>query len=113
MMEFVEFSIEGFLSDLTLVVTAFTGMFFSPQTNKTLRCYDDEYWDDAQTDLNQFVAKNMDKYLELVQNRVDIETGRGDSKILLFALDRLHVRLLDMQLLRVDVNIPKYARTSP
>lgn len=104
-MEFVEFSIEGFLKDLTLVVNAYTGMFFA-SNRQTLR-YDDEYWDDAQVNLNQFVSKNVDKYLELVQNRVDIETGRGDSKILLFALDRLHLRLLDMHKLQVDVNISK------
>lgn len=101
-MEFVDLSIDGFLNDLKLVVGSYTGMFFS----KSLQ-YDD-FADDARADLNQFVAKNMDKYLALVQDRVDIETGRGDSGILLRALDRLHRRLLDMRDISGDVDMTKY-----
>lgn len=101
-MEFVDLSIEGFLNDLNLVVGSYTGMFFT----KSLQ-YED-FADDARADLNQFVAKNMDKYLALVQDRVDIETGRGDSGILLRALDRLHRRLLDMRDISGDVDMTKY-----
>lgn len=46
--------------------------------------------------LCEFVTKNVDKYLALVQDRIDIETGRGDSGILLKALDKLNIRLVAM-----------------
>lgn len=64
--------------------------------------------DMAMADLNQFVSKNIDKYLALVQDRVDIETGRGDSEILLRALDKLHRKLLEMKNLNCDVDLTKY-----
>lgn len=50
----------------------------------------------------------MDKYLSLVQDRVEIETGHGDSEILLRALDRLYRRLLAMKnVCRGDVDVTK------
>lgn len=67
----------------------------------------DHFEEIAADNLNQFVSKNMDKYLALVQDRVDIETGRGDSEILLRALDRLHRRLVQMKQLNCNVDMSK------
>lgn len=39
----------------------------------------------------------MDKYLGFVQDRVELETGHGDSHIMLRGLDRLHRRLVAMK----------------
>lgn len=55
----------------------------------------------------------MDKYLALVQDRVEIETGRGDSEMLLRALDRLYRRLVAMKDLSCDVEMIKYTKNAP
>lgn len=104
MMEFVDMSIEGFLNDLSLVVGSYSEMFFS---RSVLGRESDEFGETAMTDLNSFVARNMDEYLTLVQVRVDVETGRGDTEILLRALDRLHRRLIAMKGLKCDVDMTK------
>lgn len=67
----------------------------------------DDFADRAAADLDAFVARNMDEYVQLVQTRVDIETGRGDSGVLLGALDRLHRRLLAMRGLKCDVDLTR------
>lgn len=106
MQRFVDLSVDGFLNDLSLVVGSYTEMFFA---RSILDRESDDFADKATVDLNEFVTKNMDKYLALVQVRVDIETGRGDSGVLLRALDRLHRRLLAMKGLKFDVDLTKYA----
>lgn len=58
-------------------------------------------------DLNDFVTKNVDKYLALVQDRIDIETGRGDSGILLKALDKLNIRLVAMKCNYCEIDMAK------
>lgn len=67
----------------------------------------DDFADRAAHDLNAFVSTNMDSYLALVQERVDSETGRGDSGVLLRALDRLYRRLVAMRGLKCDVDLTK------
>ncbi|XP_013099648.1 vacuolar protein sorting-associated protein 51 homolog isoform X2 [Stomoxys calcitrans] len=93
MIEFVDMGIDGFLNDLTLVVTAYYDMFVAKH-------YDDER-DDFQEhtlkELNIFLNLNIEKYLALVQDRVDSDIGLGDTHIMLRALDRLHRRLLAMR----------------
>lgn len=70
-------------------------------------CSDDDFEDKARVNLNEFVTRNMSKYVELVQNRVDIETGHGDSQLLLRALDRLNRKLLAMKNICADVDMSK------
>lgn len=103
MIEFIDLGIEGFLNDLTLVVSSYYDMFLS----KHLEQEDDEFEQIARVDLNNFVSKNLEKYLSLVQDRVEIETGHGDSQILLRALDRLHRRLSAMKNLCRGVDMAK------
>lgn len=103
MIEFIDLGIEGFLNDLTLVVSSYYDMFLS----KHLEQEDDEFEQIARGDLNNFVSKNLEKYLSLVQDRVELETGRGDSQILLRALDRLHRRLSAMKNLCRGVDMAK------
>ncbi|CAD7084129.1 unnamed protein product [Hermetia illucens] len=93
MIEFVDLGIEGFLNDLTLVVSSYYDMFLS----KHMESEGDDFQDKAGASLNEFVNKNMEKYLALVQDRVETETGCGDTQIMLRALDRLHRRLLAMR----------------
>lgn len=104
MMEFVDMSIEGFLNDLSLVVGSYSEMFFS---RSVLNRESDQFGETAMAELSAFVTRNMDVYLTLVQDRVDVETGRGDTGILLRALDRLHRRLIAMKGLKCDVDMTK------
>jgi vacuolar protein sorting-associated protein 51 len=103
MIEFVDLGIDGFLQDLTLFVSAYHDMFLS----KHLEQEADDFVERARDDLNVFVTKNMEKYLNLVQDRVETETGHGDSQIMLRALDRLHRRLSAMKNLCKDVDMTK------
>lgn len=68
----------------------------------------DEFTDIARKDLGDFIKNNMEMYLSLVQDRVDAETGRGDSQITLRALDRLHRRLLAMKGICQETDMTKY-----
>lgn len=101
MIEFVDIGIDGFLSDLTLVVTAYYDMFLA----KHMPQEDDDFERVAREDLQNFVTKNFQKFLTLVQARVDLETSRGDSQVLLKALDRLYKRLSAMKNLCHDINM--------
>lgn len=101
MIEFVDMGIEGFLNDLTLVTSSFYDMFVV----KHFASEDDSFQELARGHLNDFVSKNMNEYLNLVQDRVENETG--DSQILLRALDRLHRRLCAMRNLGRGIEVPK------
>uniref|UniRef100_A0A1I8N667 Vacuolar protein sorting-associated protein 51 homolog n=2 Tax=Musca domestica TaxID=7370 RepID=A0A1I8N667_MUSDO len=93
MIEFVDLGIDGFLRDLTLVVTAYYDMFVAKH-------YDgerDDFQEVALKELNSFLNENIDKYMTLVQDRVESDIGLGDTHIMLRALDRLHRRLLAMR----------------
>lgn len=103
MIEFIDLGIEGFLNDLTLVVSSYHDMFLS----KHLENETDNFDEIARSQLNSFVMVNMDKYLLLVQDRVEAETGHGDSQIMLRALDRLHRRLLAMKNICRSVDMTK------
>ncbi|XP_075168633.1 vacuolar protein sorting 51 [Haematobia irritans] len=93
MIEFVDMGIEGFLNDLTLVVTAYYDMFVGKQYEDE----SDDFQEQALKELNTFLNLNIDKYLNLVQDRVDSDIGLGDTQVMLRALDRLHRRLLSMR----------------
>lgn len=101
MIEFVDMGIEGFLNDLTLVTSSFYDMF----VQKHFINEDDGFQELSRGNLNDFVSKNMDEYLNLVKDRVENETG--DSQILLRALDRLHRRLCAMRNLGRGIEVPK------
>ncbi|XP_055679814.1 vacuolar protein sorting-associated protein 51 homolog [Lutzomyia longipalpis] len=92
MIEFVDLGLDGFLRDLNLVVSSYKDMFLVRMMDQER----DDFTETATEDLNVFVQRNMDKYMALVQDRVEAEMGRGDSQVMLRALDRLHRRLLAM-----------------
>ena len=104
MLEFIDLGIDGFLNDLNLVVSSYTDMFL-------LRDYLDSEPDDFQEtcrcDLDTFISTNMQKYLQLIEERVSTETGRSDSQVLLRALDRLHRRLTAMRNLNKSLDMAK------
>uniref|UniRef100_A0A1A9WJ89 Vacuolar protein sorting-associated protein 51 homolog n=1 Tax=Glossina brevipalpis TaxID=37001 RepID=A0A1A9WJ89_9MUSC len=93
MIEFVDMGIEGFLNDLTLVVTSYYDMFVA----KHYENEQDDFQEQALKDLNIFLNLNIDTYLTLVQDRVESDIGFGDTQVMLRALDRLHRRLLAMR----------------
>lgn len=101
MIEFVDMGIDGFLNDLTLVTSSFYDMFIQ----KHFECENDSFQDLARSNLNDFVSSNMNDYLNIVQDRVENETG--DTEILLRALDRLHRRLCAMRNLGRGIEVPK------
>ncbi|KAL7019939.1 hypothetical protein ACKWTF_011313 [Chironomus riparius] len=101
MIDFVDIGIEGFLNDLTLVTSSFYEMFVT----KHFECEDDSFQELARSNLNEFVNKTMTAYLNLVQERVESETG--DTQILLRALDRLHRRLCAMKNLGRGIEISR------
>ncbi|XP_030373774.1 vacuolar protein sorting-associated protein 51 homolog [Scaptodrosophila lebanonensis] len=93
MIEFVDMGIEGFLNDLALVVTSYFDMFVA----KHYEHERDDFQENALYELNIFLNQNIDKYLVLVQDRVESDIGYGDTQIMLRALDRLHRRLQAMR----------------
>ncbi|KAH8407667.1 hypothetical protein KR222_010131, partial [Zaprionus bogoriensis] len=93
MLEFVDMGIDGFLNDLALVVTSYFDMFVA----KHYEHERDDFQENALHELNVFLNQNIDKYLTLVQDRVESDIGYGDTQVLLRALDRLHRRLQAMR----------------
>ena len=100
MIEFVDMGIEGFLKDLILVTSSFYEMF----VQKHFETEGDIFPETALMLCSDFVTKNMNEYLKLVQDRVENEVG--DSQILLRALDRLYRRLCAMRNLGRGVEVP-------
>lgn len=47
----------------------------------------------AAKEMNTFIKDNMQKYFELVQNKVDSEQEVGDTSVLVQALDRFYRRI--------------------
>ncbi|EDW02177.1 vacuolar protein sorting-associated protein 51 homolog [Drosophila grimshawi] len=93
MLEFVDIGIDGFLNDLALVVTSYFDMFVA----KHYEHERDDFQENALNELNIFLNENIDKYLTLVQDRVESDIGYGDTQVMLRALDRLHRRLQAMR----------------
>lgn len=90
--EFIDLGCSGFLSDLCLVVASFDDMFTNRNNSENIE-NSDIFENFAATELNSFVKQNMQKYFELVQNKVDSEQDVGDTAILVQALDRFHKRI--------------------
>ncbi|XP_052862525.1 vacuolar protein sorting-associated protein 51 homolog isoform X2 [Anopheles cruzii] len=95
MIEFIDLGIEGFLKDLTLVISSYNDMFLTRHLEQEA----DNFEQIARLDLNEFVNRNVDEYLALVQDRAELEIGHGDSQIILRGLDRLHRRMTAMKTL--------------
>ncbi|XP_032572487.1 vacuolar protein sorting-associated protein 51 homolog isoform X2 [Drosophila sechellia] len=93
MLEFVDMGIDGFLNDLALVVTSYFDMFVA----KHYEHERDDFQENALQELNVFLNQNIEKYLTLVQDRVESDIGYGDTQVMLRALDRLHRRLQAMR----------------
>ncbi|ALC42067.1 CG15087 [Drosophila busckii] len=93
MLEFVDMGIDGFLNDLALVVTSYFDMFVA----KHYEHERDDFQEHALHELNIFLNQQIDKYLTLVQDRVESDIGFGDTQVMLRALDRLHRRLQAMR----------------
>ncbi|ETN59216.1 Protein fat-free [Anopheles darlingi] len=103
MIEFIDLGIDGFLKDLTLVISSYNDMFLT----KHLEQEADNFEEIARLDLNEFVNRNVDEYLALVQDRAEIEIGHGDSQIILRGLDRLHRRMTAMKTLCRSVDMTR------
>lgn len=105
MLEFIDLGIDGFLNDLNLVVSSYTDMFL---VKDYLDTEPEDFQDTCRTELGAFISTNMQKYLNLIEERVETETGKSDSKVLLRALDRLHRRLTAMKNLKDSLDMAKY-----
>ncbi|XP_020283585.1 vacuolar protein sorting-associated protein 51 homolog [Pseudomyrmex gracilis] len=92
--EFVDTSSSGFLSDLCLIVASYKDMFI----NRSLDDHNlvDDFDTKAMGHLNKFVVSNMRKYFDLVGKRVE---DVADTAILVRALDRFHRRLQAINML--------------
>ncbi|RZC32351.1 vacuolar protein sorting-associated protein 51 -like [Asbolus verrucosus] len=90
--EFIDLGCSGFLSDLCLVVASFDDMFINRNNCDNIE-NSDIFENFAATELNTFVKQNMQKYFELVQNKVDSEQDVGDTAVLVQALDRFYKRI--------------------
>lgn len=101
--EFVDLGCSGFLSDLCLVVASFHDMFINRENTGNIE--NSEIFDNfAAKELNTFILQNMDKYFELVQAKVDLESEVADTSILVKALDRFYRRLQAMNTLCRNVD---------
>ena len=58
----------------------------------------------AAKEMNTFIIQNMNKYFELVQNKVESEQDVGDTNVLVKALDRFYRRLEAMNTLCRNVD---------
>lgn len=103
-LEFIDLGIDGFLNDLNLVVSSYTEMFLFKDYLDTEA---DDFQETCRTDLDAFISGNMLKYLSLIEERVEAETGKSDSQVLLRALDRLHRRLTAMKNLNKSLDMAK------
>nr|CAD7433318.1 unnamed protein product [Timema monikensis] len=98
-MEFVDQGSSGFLSDLCLVVASYNDMFIK-RPRGAMETEDSEDLDNfATSQLNSFVFGNMERYFQLVQDRIEKEQNGGDTAVLVRALDRFHRRLQAMNTL--------------
>lgn len=105
MLEFIDLGIDGFLNDLNLVVSSYTDMFLGKDYLDTEA---DNFQEECSAELDAFISLNIQKYLSLIEERVEAETGKSDSQVLLRALDRLHRRLTAMKNLNKSLDMAKY-----
>lgn len=90
--EFIDLGCSGFLSDLCLVVAAFHDMFINRINTDDVIC-SEIFENFAAVELNTFIDKNMEKYFDLVRNKVDLEQDVADTSVLVQALDRFYKRI--------------------
>ncbi|XP_026471225.1 vacuolar protein sorting-associated protein 51 homolog [Ctenocephalides felis] len=102
MLEFVDLGCDGFISDLCFVVTSYMDMFNERTYNQI--SISDEVENELNNLLKKFINKNMEKYLNLVQDRVDSDTGVADILVMLRGLDRFHRRIQAMTSICKDCN---------
>lgn len=100
-LEFMDSSCNGFLSNVCLVVASYNDMFLNrQQENEQLDAI-------ALKKLVNFVNELMEKYFNYVEKRVEMEKETGDNTILVRALDRFHRRLQAMNKLLPDTDFSR------
>ncbi|XP_058800448.1 vacuolar protein sorting-associated protein 51 homolog [Phymastichus coffea] len=102
--EFVDASLSGFLSDLCLIVASYKDMFVDRPPLEPNE-FSDDFDTKAVSRLNTFIMNNMKKYFDLVGKRVE---NVADTAVLVRALDRFYKRLQAMNALCEDTD---FART--
>ncbi|XP_068084735.1 vacuolar protein sorting-associated protein 51 homolog [Anabrus simplex] len=101
--EFVDAGSSGFLSDLCLVVASYNDMFVNrPRPQDAQLC--DDLDSVALAQLSNFVLRNMQRYFDIVNARIEKEQDGGDTVVLVRALDRFHRRLQAMKKLFSDTD---------
>lgn len=104
--EFVDLACSGFLSDLCLVVASFHDMFINRENTGSIEnCEIFENF--AAKELNTFIIENMNKYFEMIQAKVDLESEMADTSVLVKALDRFYRRLQAMNTLCRNVDFAR------
>lgn len=93
--EFVDLGCNGFLSDLCLVVASFHDMFINRVHGDSIE--NSEIFENfSATEMNTFIVQKMNKYFELMRNKVDLEQDVGDTSVLVRALDKFYRRVQAM-----------------
>ena len=80
-LEFVDFSCNTFLSDICLIIATFNETFPAKESASTGQ------------HLMKFVVDLMDKFFDILAQRMSFERNLDETAILVRALDRFHRRL--------------------
>ncbi|KAK6622542.1 hypothetical protein RUM44_002354 [Polyplax serrata] len=98
--EFVDAVSNGFLNDLCIAVQSYTDMFLSHPYMEGR----EQLAEKAQEELNNLVWRNMEIYFSFVEEILVKEQDKGDTIILVRALDRFYRRLQPLNALFPSVN---------
>lgn len=113
-LEFVDSSCNGFLSNICLVIASYKELFVSRQAGDSQEA--DELEQVAHTKLGHFVDSRMQQYFGCIQDRIQAEKASVENSLLVRALDRffrrlqaVHRLLPDLKLLQRGAGIVKEA----
>ncbi|XP_071827311.1 vacuolar protein sorting-associated protein 51 homolog isoform X2 [Apostichopus japonicus] len=104
-LEFVDSSCNGFLSDICLVISSYKDLFVHRQSIHTSDHNHESLEEVANNKLGEFVLVRMAQYFQCLEQRVQAEKNTVDNSMLVRALDRFYRRLEAVNNLLPRLNI--------
>lgn len=92
-LEYVDSSCNGFLSNICLVISSYKDLFVHRQSFQTGEHDQDTLEEIANSKLGEFVLVRMAQYFQCLEQRVQAEKNTVDNSMLVRALDRFYRRL--------------------
>ncbi|XP_075252542.1 vacuolar protein sorting-associated protein 51 homolog isoform X2 [Convolutriloba macropyga] len=98
-LEYVDIGCNGFVTNISLVISTYQNLFMKTSSGDVLV--------EMTNQLNEFAQSNLERYIDLIRQRVEFEVELGSTVFLVRALDRFYRRIVPLDKLISSLSVGK------